>query len=345
MATAIIREPVIDPLNYDTSLNKALKWYNINFKSADYKEWFVAKHNPTYNHNDLHDIEFRVVGVLTRLQENGNSLSDKDLLKFETEVVRLEQLAKDFKYKKESAVTTNTIKTPVVKVDNRVNDFCVEFNEMVDQFTLTKVVPDVTKLVERMNISGAIVNQITDKYTRIYNELREAKTGDDPILNEAYSNYGKIELRRLYQIYETLFDSLKVNRVKTPVKIQLNKVKVRTPLDQVKDVKYKLFDEELKIKSIHPKQIVGVKELYMYNCKYKTMIKLVSETGFTVKGTSIFDFDVNKSFNIRVKKPDFIKGLIGKTKTYFRDFISGLSTKASEAHGRINEDTIIIGVF
>jgi hypothetical protein len=70
-----------------------------------------------------------------------------------------------------------------------------------------------------------------------------------------------------------------------------------------------------------------------------------SDTGLSIKGTTLIGFDVVGSKSMTLRKPeDFFKGLtIGKRP--LNAAFKALKTKPATPNGRINEDCIILGAF
>jgi hypothetical protein len=65
--------------------------------------------------------------------------------------------------------------------------------------------------------------------------------------------------------------------------------------------------------------------------------------GFGVKGTTLQNYDENKSYSLTIRKPDDIIPIItNKTERMFTKAIDGLKTKRGNVNGRINEHSIIL---
>jgi hypothetical protein len=62
----------------------------------------------------------------------------------------------------------------------------------------------------------------------------------------------------------------------------------------------------------------------------------------TVKGTTLLNFDVEKSQQYTIRKPETLKKLIGSGKRVISAFIKALTTKPAPVNGRLGDDTIIM---
>ena len=94
--------------------------------------------------------------------------------------------------------------------------------------------------------------------------------------------------------------------------------------------------------------IVGKKRLLTFNTKYKELCKYVTEDprGFTVKGTTIQNFDADISRSIKLRKPDeFLPIAQNKTAKQIDTAWKGLTTKTGKPTGRLNAETILLRMF
>ena len=120
------------------------------------------------------------------------------------------------------------------------------------------------------------------------------------------------------------------------------------PADKVvSKLKYKKTDEPLKLVSINPADIIGSKELWVYNTKTRKLGKYVaadfSELG--VKGASITGFSEMLSVQKTLRKPvDQLKEFKAAGKVVLRKFLDEIKAVDIKLNGRINEETILLKV-
>jgi hypothetical protein len=132
--------------------------------------------------------------------------------------------------------------------------------------------------------------------------------------------------------------------------IRIVKKKRKSPAELVTKVKYNQEDTKLKIRSIHPSKVIGAQKVLLYNCSTgrATLLQTSTSHGLSIKGTSVIYFDeaVNMSYSKKIRNPEeFIKAIKDKGIRIAKNTLDAVKTKVSEASGRINEDTLILGVY
>ena len=164
---------------------------------------------------------------------------------------------------------------------------------------------------------------------------------------EGYSHLKRPELnRRIKECNNILLD---LDRIKSATKA-LRKVKIKRPISadkQISRIKYKKEDNDFKLVSINPVQIVGASLLYTFNTKYKILTEFTTQspTGLQISGSTIKGFDPENSRTIKVRKPESILSVVmSKTTNQIDKEWKTLTTKTTSANGRINNDTILLRV-
>lgn len=115
----------------------------------------------------------------------------------------------------------------------------------------------------------------------------------------------------------------------------------------VEKMKYAKANEPLKLVSISPTDIIGAKELWVFNVKTRKLGKYVTgEFGeLSVKGTSITGFDEVRSVQKTLRKPEEqLKEFKSAGKVALRKFLEDIKAVDIKLNGRINEDTILLKV-
>lgn len=341
-------EPEINPMNYQASLMLALNYYSCECDNKQKKGWFMDRFRKEakFPMGDIHDREFRIAGTLARILANGNHLEQNELDRLESEFHRIKAMSKKPEVVEEP---TTAVKVPSVqeRMEEKASEFVAEFNGIVDEFVMDrKAIPDVDLLVkQKQPIPAPIAKKIVAKVQRTLNELQEAVAGTDAYLNEGYKNFKKTELKKLLSAYQTLVDRLQ----------QMKKVvvrKARTPKAKpvgtiVARMKFSPANDELKLKSVSPTSIVGADELYCFNTKTRKMqvYKALDGMTLTVKGTTIMNYDMEKSLQKTVRKPETVAPVAEKGKRAFAAFMKALTAKPAPLNGRIGADTILLATF
>lgn len=205
----------------------------------------------------------------------------------------------------------------------------------------------VSSLLRSKQVKAAHARLIKGFYEGNLSELTEASLGKDEQLKEAYRHLSKSQIKKIISFYQEvcsacdmLLQEAKVNK----------KPRAKRPTDKAKVVsklKYQKTFEPLKLVSINPQDIIGSKELWIYNTKSRKLGKYIAaeyqELG--VKGTSITGFDEAKSVQKTLRKPeDQIKEFKSAGKVQLRKFLEDIKAVDIKLNGRINEEVILLKV-
>lgn len=206
----------------------------------------------------------------------------------------------------------------------------------------------VLNLLKGKDAKAAHARIIRDQYASNLAELEELSSGQaDEQLREAYSHRSKKNIRKLIDFYaevnsacNMLMQESKVNRKPRAKKV--------VPADKiVAKLKFKKTDEPLKLVSINPADIIGSKELWVYNTKNRKLGKYVAAefTELGVKGASITGFNETLSVQKTLRKPvDQLKEFKAAGKVALRKFLDDIKATDTKMNGRINEETILLKV-
>lgn len=237
------------------------------------------------------------------------------------------------------------LRDAAVRMAEEIDDAIESFLEDPDKFD-----PKAFKLVNLLRgrqVKAAHARIIKDFYNRNYQELQEAALGKDEQLKEAYAHLTKKQLKNITDFYgeiiaacDMLAQEAKVNRKPRAKKVQ-PKEKI------VAKIKYAKSDEKLKLVSINPTDIIGSKELWVFNTKTRKLGKYVAAEyqDLGIKGASIVGFDENQSVQKTLRKPEEqLKEFKTLGKVALRKFLENIKAVDIKLNGRINEDTILLKV-
>lgn len=254
----------------------------------------------------------------------------------------------------------------VINIQARVKEaalnMCEVIEDAVDQWITNAATFDpkaikVLNALKAKEAKAAHARIIKDMYSRNLLELEELAAGkpDDESkhdayeqLQEAYKHKSKREVKNLIAFYKEvesactmLIEESKVN--KAP------RAKKSVPKDKlVEKLKYLKTFEPLKLVSINPTEIIGAKELWVYNTKNRKLGKFIADemTGpLTVKGSAILGYDEHKSIQKTIRKPEEkLKEFKAANKIMLRKFIEDINSTDTKMTGRINEDTILLKI-
>ena len=263
---------------------------------------------------------------------------------------------KDDEVVDETAVVEDKPAVYVPSIQERLRDAAYamteELEDAVESFSQDPEAFDpkafkVLNLLRGKQAKAAHARVIKDYYQRQYDEYLELVEGECEQLKEGYSHLSKTQVKKITQFYseiisacEMLAQEAKVNR----------KPRTKKPTDKSKlvaKVKYLKQDDKLKLVSINPIDIIGAKELWVFNTKTRKLGKYIASeySDLSVKGTSIVNFDEHKSIAKTLRKPeDQLKEFKSAGKVQLRKFLDDIKAVDIKMNGRINEDTILLKV-
>jgi hypothetical protein len=373
MATAAKRQKLIDKANafmkgvevqlnpetYMRDLLSALNYYNANHDDKDKKKWFISHYAKidkklAVEFLKIDEFHFRYAGILARLQDGGSELQEKELkffnerIAFLKEQIGTRQKSQDKVDKKAAATAALVAAQPSIqqRMDERAHELAGEIEGAIDDFILTKKSDFSTQAyLAANNVSAPIAKRIGDFYVRTANELRDAIAGKDEQLVEGYSHFNKRELKKFAEFIDQIIVDCN-QAVQTAKATRAPRKRKPVPLSkQVAKVKYMKEFAELKLKSVKPEEMVGAKEVWIYNTKYRKVQVYKADTGLAIKGTTLIGFDVTDSKSMTLRKPEeFFKDL-SFGKRALNTAIKAIKTKSTTPNGRINEECIILGAF
>lgn len=206
----------------------------------------------------------------------------------------------------------------------------------------------VLNLLKGKEAKAAHARIIKGFYTRDLEELEELASGNaDEQLREGYSHRSRKQIKKLIEFYQEIMSACDMLGQEAKVNRKPRKAKV-VPKDKiVAKLKFKKTDEPLKLVSINPADIIGSKELWIFNTKTRKLGKYVAneymELG--VKGTTITGFNEHTSIQKTIRKPEEkLKEFKSAGKVQLRKFLEDINATDTKMNGRINEETILLKV-
>jgi len=203
-------------------------------------------------------------------------------------------------------------------------------------------------LLKGKEVKAAHARVIKGFYEKDLAELEELASGNaDEQLKEGYGHRSKKQIRNLIAFYQEIMSACDMLAQEAKVNRKPRKTKV-VPKDKiVAKLKYMKSNEPLKLVSINPTDIIGTKELWIFNTKTRKLGKYVAAefSDLGVKGTTITGFDEFKSVQKTIRKPEEkLKEFKAAGKVQLRKFLEDINATDTKMNGRINEDTILLKV-
>jgi len=206
----------------------------------------------------------------------------------------------------------------------------------------------VLNLLKGKEVKAAHARVIKGFYSKDLEELEELASGQaDEQLREGYSHRSKKQIRSLITFYQEIMSACDMLAQEAKVNRKPRKTKV-VPKDKlVAKLKYMKSNEPLKLVSINPADIIGSKELWVFNTKTRKLGKYVAAefNDLGVKGTTITGFNEHQSVCKTLRKPEEkLKEFKAAGKVQLRKFLDDINATDTKMNGRINEETILLKV-
>lgn len=339
-------EPVINPLDYRSSLIQALNWYNVYSSAADKKKWVLDSIDNKLRKSllsKLDDLYFRQIGMLIRLQSRNQFLEERELTFISGTIGDLDIISVTPVEKNEPSKPKNLIsiqdKVKVIAIN-----FATEIDGEIDDFIRLGYPKTYVFRNSIKSISGQAAKLIPDMYKDQIAELEEVLTGECEQLNDSYSHIKTVQVKNFLKLMKDFVASC-TQQVVSSKKVRV--MKPKAPSVVVSKLKYLPSFPELDVKSVSPIKLVDSQEVWLYDTTRRRLSYYKAAVGDTlsVKGTTITGYDVNASKIKTVRKPEVIKEWSLLNKKQILEQFNTLTSKGSLPNGRTNEDTIILRVF
>jgi hypothetical protein len=315
---------------------------------------------------DIDENRFATVGKYMYILNHGADIPDdimsslmphleKTICEEEAKTARALRESKHALEKETSAQDVETTPKVVISIHDRLREkareVAGEVEGWLDDFIMDKKLPaktieDFTNLFKTYELKAPHMRYIYIIFEHRAAEIVSAVEGKDKELIEIYSNFTKPELKKLDLFYKNLLKSCDMMQEVAKVERAPRKKKPISHDKLVSKIKYKKEDSSLGIVSLNPVQIVGSKEVWLYNTKTRKLAqyKAIDERGLSVKGASLLNYS-SDSAEKTVRKPaetlaDFKKASKVKLRTFMKD----LSTIDIPCGGKLNEHHVILRI-
>lgn len=236
--------------------------------------------------------------------------------------------------------------SPMERLHNKVNLTVIsELEDLMDVWNNTKTGKlDLYNRFKIHGLSGSSVEQVRSWIEFEKQLCYDAYHGKCEQAVEAYSHLGHPELKRRINEFDTML--LDLDKIKNAAKAtrKTRVKKPRTADKQVAKMSYEKENNEFKLVSIQPIQIIGSHRLFVFNTKTKEIIEYVSSStnGLEVKGSTLQNIG-EESRKTRLRKPnDFLPIVQSKTARQIDNEWKKLTTKSNMPNGRLNQNCILL---
>ena len=362
---------------YHIRQGRALRFYNYYLDAADMRPWVIDWMSSNgYTKSDISAIKnlppntlVSTVGKLVRMLQRGmpDTAPSSDKSKGASKFIReqLKDAITDYRLivaeakpetEEDNSKPKPVVKTPLQRLEAKVNDEVIthlevlldKIAEVTHDDTPTKMpYMDVSMLLRSSSTPAKGAKVVVDWLTHQHAELKSAadRTCEDAV--EGYSYLRKPQLNRIVANFEKMIaDAASHAKVKSTRRPRVKRPKAADK--QVAKLKYLKDDDTYSLRSIDPVAIPFSQRVYVFNTKYRQLSIYYSSTpsGFSVKGTSIKEFDPDKSVTLTLRKPEDVLPLIlSGTVRKIDNLLNTLKTKPRKANGRINDNTVLLKSF
>jgi len=358
-------EPLVSKLdpqsdNYVITLMRINNWYSTDKTRSDAHKYFTqyVKHNMPSSSKIFAEVDEKDVhmtyGWMARMLLQGANIRADHLAGFNAELNRLLAIGKKLLDAKSKTVIVKTpiatVKRPSIQdaIKEKASEYIGELEGFVDEFCTEDKDFNLYNHLKGNQIPAPYVTEVKAWAEKKLAQWQEVVDSKDSQVVEGYSNFDKRKLKRIVKLFETFVeDSIRYGQFKKANR-KPRATKEKPAITQIKNLKYKLKDEELGLTSVKALDLVGAEQVWLFNTKTRKLAVYTSEStkGMTVKGTALQNWSPDKSKQKTLRKPDEqIKDLLSSGKVKLRSFLDSIKAKEQNVNGRINIDTIILKII
>jgi len=278
--------------------------------------------------------------------------SDYDVVKEEIrKVLRIKfeiipEIASSIVEKKVKAIS------PLERIRENVRkDIIMVLEELIDKWANPKngiASINLTDLLKTYKVPTQGCKQIIDwlEYHRAgYNDALEKLC---PQAVESYNFLSKANLKNIVKGFDTMLAEVRLH-AKIKVAERKPRIKKSKSADkQVSKLKYQLNSSDYSLDSVAPSRIPGSQRLYIFNTKTRLLSVLFAKgsPGFSVKGSTLLDWNPDESFAMVLRKPkEILAGILSAPPKKLDKIFDGVKTTRKPVTGRVNSDCILLKVI
>lgn len=357
--------------NFRANYQAALMYAHYELAAADLKKEVIkylktldVKHPLLDRLKGVADERFGTVGKYMYILNHGGHIPDdimtsmipaleKTLVEEEIRLAEKEKNAPQIADSKESA-TTSSAPVPTIqdRLKEKTREVAGEVEGWIDDFYMSrktaqpKTVEEFVNLFKTYELKAPHMRFMHTIFEKRANEIELVAEGKDKELLEGYGNFTKAELKKFNQFHKNLLGACLMMQEVAKVERAPRKKKPVSQEKLVAKLKYKKEDTTLGIVSQNPVQIIGSKEVWVYNTKTRKIAqyKALDERGLTVKGASLENFSSDSAEKTVRKPAETLSDFKKASKVKLRTFLKELSTVDIPAQGKLNENHVILRI-
>ena len=354
---------------YDSHYRGALMYAHYEMNKSDLKKetlkYLKTHKSPLYESaKECNEYCFTTVGKYFYILNHGGELPDNISLTLDAtlekivneEKARVQALAqRSLSEEKEDSSPKADIKVAPANVQDRLRErareVAGEIEGWLDEFILDKKSPiktteEFVTLFKAQELKSPHMRHMNQIFANRATQVSDVVAGGDKDLAEGYSNYTKPELKKLNQFYQNLVAACGMMQEAAKAVRAPRKKKPVSQEKLVAKLKYKKEDPTLGIASVNPTQILGAREIWVYNTKTRKLAqyKAIDADGLSVKGASILSFSTQSKEKTLRKPAETLADFKKASKVKLRTFLDELTTVDTTPNGKLNENHVILRV-
>lgn len=365
--TSVVKTNKSFKANYDA----AIMYAHYELSSSDLKKEVVKylktqdiKHPLLDRVKDMDENRFSTIGKYMYVLNHGGDIPDnimtgmmpaleKVIADEEAKIADKEKYALKEEQGPDEKVQKNAfVPTIQDRLREKTREVAGEIEGWIDEFFLNrktvqpKTVEEFINLFKGCDLKSPHARIMHSFFERRANEILSVAEGKDKDLTEGYSNFTKIELKRFGAFHKNLLAACVMMQEVAKVERAPRKKKPVSMDKLVSKLKYKKEDIQLGIVSINPVQIIGSKEVWVYNTKTRKIAqyKALDERGLLVKGASLDNYSADSAEKTVRKPAETLADFKKASKVKLRTFLKELSTVDIPVQGKLNEHHIILRI-
>lgn len=308
--------------------------------------------------NVLTDKELAMFGKYALILNGGGELHENMDAGFARMLDELFQKAKVEKAARKEAAKIKAKeenKGPVLTVQDRMRMQAETVGAVFDAWLDDLIAGKIKSVTKEMDPAGQMklasfkagqARWIKNFYEPELAILQEVVAGKDKDLVEGYKNVQKSSVLRAVKLLNKIITSADMIATVAKAQRKTRAKKAPSTAKLVAKLKYCERHDETGVASVSPAGIIGAREVWVYNTKYRKLGKYIAQdaAGLTVKGASIKDF-ATSSIQKTLRKPEKqLKEFMGCGKVKLRTFLSDIKAVDTKLKGRINANIVILKV-
>lgn len=344
------------------ALMRAFNWYSRFFDRKMAKEQLIAYAEYTDRPQiarQLKRVDDREIHCsiawMARVTMRGLIPSEKEIATIEAEIVRLIDIVKSTAapiVEESQEVKSNRPNVQEI-MRERAREAAGDLEGSLDDYIQNGARGDSdvnpVGVLSSHNILPQHVSMLVDIWKKKRDEFQLVIDGTDAQLNEAYSHYGKIQLRSLVKFCDGVLAGLSGYINVKKIKRAPRKRKAVSVEKLVAKIKYLKTFEEFKLTSVHPSKIIGAAEVWAYDTAKRKLHYYVADSHvgtLGVKGATILGFDTANSGVKTLRKPaEQLKKIMSAGKPASRKLFKEIAAVQAQPNGRTNENLIFLKVY